>query len=97
MFVRQSFASFSSFGQLLRYADKRIVIIMKVYIERNNLQVELIRYCKNVDFIHVYFCEATESVQYRPQYRPPITARQTKIYNNYYSIESGPTLLASQV
>ncbi len=31
------------FGQLLRYADKRIVNIMKVYIERNNLQIELIR------------------------------------------------------
>ena len=31
------------FRQLLRYADKRIANIMKVYIERNNLQVELIR------------------------------------------------------
>ena len=31
-------------GQLLRYADKRIANIMKVYIERNNLQVELIRF-----------------------------------------------------
>ena len=29
---------------LLRYADKRIVNIMKVYIGRNNLQLELIRY-----------------------------------------------------
>ena len=27
---------------LLRYADKRIVNIMKVYIERNNFQLELI-------------------------------------------------------
>ena len=35
-----------SFGQLLHYADKRIVNIMKVYIERNNLQLELIRYIK---------------------------------------------------
>ena len=43
-----------------------IVDIMKVYIERNNEQVELIRYRKNVDFIHVYFCEATDSMQYRP-------------------------------
>ena len=34
---------------------------MKVYIERNNLQLELIRYSKNVDFIQVYFCKATES------------------------------------
>ena len=37
------------FGQpitLLHYADKRIVNTMKVYIERNNLQLELIRYGK---------------------------------------------------
>ena len=27
------------FGQLLRHAGKRIVTTMKVYIERNNLQV----------------------------------------------------------
>ena len=54
-------------GQLLRYADKRIVHIMKVYIERNNLEVELIRFRKkNVDIIHVYFCEATDPMQYRP-------------------------------
>ena len=32
------------FGQLLRCANKRIVKIMKVYIERNNMQVELIRF-----------------------------------------------------
>ena len=35
----------------LRYADKRIVNIMKVYIKRNNsLQIELIRYSKKIDF-----------------------------------------------
>ena len=51
---------------LLRYADKRIVNIMKVYIERNSLQIELIRYHKNVDFIHVYFFEATDSMQHSP-------------------------------
>ena len=44
------------FGQLLRRAHNRIVNIMKVYIERNNMQVELIRFRKNIDFIHV--CEA---------------------------------------
>ena len=33
---------------LLRYADKHIVNIMKVYIERNNLQLELIRYSKQM-------------------------------------------------
>ena len=31
------------FGQQLHYADKRVVNIMKVYIERNNLQVDLIQ------------------------------------------------------
>ena len=36
---------------------------MKVYIERNNLQLELIWYRKHFDFIHVY--EATDSIQYR--------------------------------
>ena len=40
------------FGQLLRYADKRIVSIfmlglMKVYIEGNSQQVEFIR-CRNI-------------------------------------------------
>ena len=37
--------------------------IMKVYIERNNLQLER-NECDavtNVDFIHVHFCEATDS------------------------------------
>ena len=34
------------FGQLLRCANKRIVNIMKVYIERKNMQVELIRFRK---------------------------------------------------
>ena len=65
LFVSPSL-SLGSFGQQLRYADKRIVNIMKVYIERNNLQVELIRCRKDVDFIHVYLCEATDSMQYRP-------------------------------
>ena len=52
---------------LLRYADKRIVNIMKVYIERNNLQVEIrYRTITNVDFIHVYVCEAKDSMQFRP-------------------------------
>ena len=49
--------------QLCYYADKNIVNIMKMYVERNNLQLEFIRCCKNVDFIHVYFCEATCSMQ----------------------------------
>ena len=34
------------FGQLLRCADKRIVNIIKMYIERNGMQVELMRFRK---------------------------------------------------
>ena len=34
------------FGQLLRCAHKRIANIMKVYIERKNMHVELIRFRK---------------------------------------------------
>ena len=36
------------FGQLLRYVDKHIVDILKVYIERTNLQVELLRFRINI-------------------------------------------------
>ena len=36
------------FGELLRYADRRIVVIMKVYIERNNVLVELMRFRKQI-------------------------------------------------
>ena len=50
------------FGQLLHYAHKCIVNIMKVYIERNNMHAELIRFRKNVDFIHVYVCESSDSM-----------------------------------
>ena len=41
------------FWQLLLCAHKRIVNIMKVYIERNNMQVELKRFRKHIDFIDV--------------------------------------------
>ena len=34
-------------------SHKRIVNIIKVFIERNNIQVELIRFRKNIDFIDV--------------------------------------------
>ena len=39
---------------------------MKVCIKRNNEQVELMRYSKTVDFIHVLVCEPMDSMQYRP-------------------------------
>ena len=48
MFVCQLRASFTYFGQLLRCAHKRIVNIMKVYIERYNMQVELIRFSQKI-------------------------------------------------
>ena len=47
---------------LLRCADKRISNIVKGYIKRNNLQLELYDTVQIVDFIHVYVC----SMQYRP-------------------------------
>ena len=73
-----------SFGQLLSYADKCFVNIMKVYIERNNLQVELIG-CRNFFyFIHVHFCKSTDSMQYRP---PP--ANQEVPNTNHFGPVSG--------
>ena len=48
--VRSSLRSVR-FGQLLRCAHQCIVNIMKVYIERNNIQVELM--IKNSDFIDI--------------------------------------------
>ena len=45
-FDSQLRASFTYFEPLLRCAHKRIVNIMKVYIKRNNIQVELIRFRK---------------------------------------------------
>ena len=47
MYVSSSLHSYR-FGQLFRCAQKRIVNIMKVYIERNNMQVELIRLRKQI-------------------------------------------------
>ena len=51
------------FGQLLRYAHQRIINIIKVYIERSNMQVELIRFRKPYRLFHVYFCEARKSMR----------------------------------
>ena len=50
------------FGQLLGCAHKRIVNIMKVYMERKNRQLELI-FHKNIAFIHVYFFEPMKSTR----------------------------------
>ena len=46
-------ASFTYFGKVLRCPHKRIVAITKVYIARNNIHVELIRFRKNSDFIDI--------------------------------------------
>ena len=55
VFVCQLRASFTSFVQLLRCAHKHCLctlsIIMKEYIERNNMQIELIRFRKKIDFL----------------------------------------------
>ena len=50
LWIRSSLHSVR-FGHLLRCSHKRIVDIKKEYIERNNVQVELIRFRKNSDFI----------------------------------------------
>ena len=42
------------FGQLLRCAHQHIVDVMKVYIERNNIQVELIRFCKKISTLFTF-------------------------------------------
>ena len=40
-----------------------IVNISKVYMERKNMQLELIRFRKNIAFIHVYFFELRNSTR----------------------------------
>ena len=50
------------FGQLLRCAHKRIVNTMKVYIERKNMHVELIRFRKQI--LHLFtFTFANRGIQ----------------------------------
>ena len=52
------------FGHQLRCAHKRIAnIIRKVYMERKNMQLELIDSVKNIAFIHVYFFEPMKSTR----------------------------------
>ena len=42
------------FGKLLRCAHKRTVNIMKVYIERKNMQVESIRFRKKISHLFTF-------------------------------------------
>ena len=44
-------ASFTYFGEVLRCPHKRIVTIKKVYIARNNIHLELIRFRKNGELL----------------------------------------------
>ena len=65
-FLSLSLGYFVSFGHpitLLRYTDKCIVSIMKTVHRQENMQLEN-KYDaeKHVDFIHVYFSEATGSM-----------------------------------
>ena len=55
------------FCQLLRYAYKRIVNNYNESVHRKEQLASRIKYdtVTNVDFIHVYCCEATHSMQYR--------------------------------
>ena len=52
--VCQLGASFTSFRQLLRCANKRIVNLMKVYIESSNMHVELIRFVKKISTLFTF-------------------------------------------
>ena len=53
-------------GRWLFSRDRIVSGVASSFIERNNLHVELIRHRNLFDFIHVYFCEAADSMQYRP-------------------------------
>ena len=48
LFVSQSSLHLVRFGQMSCFADTRIVNIMRMYIERNKMQVELIRFRENI-------------------------------------------------
>ena len=50
-------------GQLLCCAHQRIVNIMKLYIESNNIQVELIRFHNKYRLIQVYFFKPMKSTR----------------------------------
>ena len=65
-----------------------------VYIEKNNLQVELIRYRsgkKNVDFNHVYFCDVRDS----SQYCPPNANQEVSDTNHFGSVSDSLGRLAA--
>ena len=68
----------------LRYAGKRIVNIMKVYIERNNLQLESIRYSKNILTLFTFTLA-------NGRIRPPIAYQEVSNTNNFGSVSDSLT------
>ena len=69
LFVCLSVLRFLEFVLVLRYAVKRIVNIMKVSIERNNLQVELIRFRKIMLTFHSRLLLRSEGFTHRTHSR----------------------------
>ena len=71
---------------LLRYADKHIVnnkyYIKKMHIEKTTCDQNEYDTVKGVDFIHVYFCEAANSMQYRQ----PNSYQEVSNPNNFDSV-----------
>ena len=63
-------ASFTYFGELLRCPHECIITNTKVYIARNNIHVELIRFRKNSDFIDIGNFEVGPIVSRLPCFRP---------------------------
>ena len=85
--------SLGCFGQLSCHADRRIVNIMKVYIERNNVQVELIRFRNKYRLYSRLLCEATVSMQYRP----PNANQEVSNTNHFGSIYDSLGRLAASL
>ena len=63
------------FGHLLRCADERIVNIMKVYIERNDMQVELLWYSKKCWLYYWQIC-------------PPNALQEVSNINHFSSVSN---------
>ena len=77
------------FGKILRCSDKRIVNIMNVYLERNNMQVELIRFREhNIDFINLYVWRSEEFKATSPTERKSTTAYSVCVGQCIVSLET---------
>ena len=83
-------------GQLLCYADKRIVNMMKVYIEGNIMQVELLRFRKKkIDFI-LTFTFAKRGIQcniaHRTHLQTAVAVRQSQLSFDWIQWVDAPRL-----